>query len=48
MNAIGAAHLAYPSPLLYSGFPQSCCTRYVIYFQNLFLDAEHWIVLMTL
>lgn len=37
-NAIDAAihdfiisHSAYPSPLLYSGFPRSCCTRYVIY-----------------
>ena len=34
-NAIDAAihdfiisHSAYPSPLLYSGFPRSCCTRY--------------------
>lgn len=23
------SHSAYPSPLLYSGFPRSCCTRYV-------------------
>ena len=37
-NAVDAAihdfiisHSAYPSPLLYSGFPRSCCTRYVIY-----------------
>ena len=43
-NAVDAAihdfiisHSAYPSPLLYSGFPRSCCTRYVllvIYLRN--------------
>ena len=47
-NAVDAAihdfiisHSAYPSPLLYSGFPRSCCTRYVIYIRNQLWDAEH-------
>ena len=48
-NAVDAAvhdfiisHSAYPSPLLYSGFPRSCCTRYAIYLWNQLWNVEHW------